>query len=128
MDERTIEILKRFDNSWIETELKYDNLIIDITGFDHLIPLRQFIYQLRQAGEDKYFRLGTSMHSLIFSRSVDFGLRTDQKYIKIEAIGINDFEVIFRDGVKTYREYRINNLNDPKLTKLLRTLKSTLVD
>lgn len=128
MDERTIEILKRFENSWIETKLKYDSLIIDITGFDHLIPLRQFILQLWQLGEEKYFRLGTSMHSLIFSRSVNFGLRIDQKFIKIEVLGMNDYEVVLRDGERTYREYRINDLNDPRLTKLLRTLKNTLVD
>jgi hypothetical protein len=65
---------------------------------------------------------------LILSRSVDFGLRKDQKYLKIETIDANDFEVILRDGGKVYREYRINNLNDYRLTNLLQTLKHTLVD
>jgi hypothetical protein len=64
---------------------------------------------------------------LILSRSVDFGLRKDQKYLKIETIDANDFEVILRDGGKVYREYR-NNLNDYRLTNLLQTLKHTLVD
>ncbi len=128
MDERTKEILNRFEQSWTEIEQKYNRLIVEITGFDHLRPLRQFIYQLRQFGEEKHFRLGTSMHSLIFSRSVDFGLRSDQKYIKIEVIAPNEYEVILRDGEKIYREYRIHNLKDPRLTKLLLTLKDTLVD
>ena len=128
MDERTIEILNRFSKSWAETENRYDDLIYNYEGFERLKPLRHFILTLKEKGEDKYFRLGTSMHTLVISRSVNHGLRTDQKHLKIEAIDINDFEVIFRDGDKVYREYRIKSLDDIKLTNLLQTLKHTLVD
>lgn len=78
-------------------------------------------------GQDEHFRAGTSMHNLMISRSVNNGLRLDQKYIKLEIFD-NGFEVVFRDGEKIYRSYKIENLKDPKLLKLLKTLESTLVD
>ena len=128
MDERTAEILDRFIKSWSDTEKFYDDLITNYRGLEKLKPLRQYISALIQQGEDKYFRAGTSLHMLILSRSVDFGLRKDQKYLKIETIDANDFEVILRNGKEVYQEYRINNLNDYRLTNLLQTLKHTLVD
>ena len=91
-------------------------------------PLRCFISKLRLDGEDKFFRIGTSIHILIISRSVDFGLRRDQKFIKINVIDFDDFEIIMSDAEKVYREYRINNLKDIRLLKLLQTLKDTLID
>jgi len=65
MDDRTAEILKRFDESWIQTEAFYDR---------------------------------------------------------------NDFEVTMRDGEKLYRQYRVNQLKDAQVSKLLQTLKSVLID
>jgi hypothetical protein len=127
MDERTSEIIKRFNKSWAETEKFYDNLIGHYPGFERLKPIRQFIAILKQNGEDKFFRLGTSMHVLIISRSVDHGLRRDQKHIKIEAYD-DKFEVIMRDGDKVYRQYMVDSLNDIRVAKLLRTLKDTLID
>lgn len=127
MDNRTNEILIRFDKSWTETEQSFDDLINNYSGFDRLGFLREFISELRKNGEDKFFRLGTSMHTLIISRSVNFGLRLDQKHIKIEAFN-DKYEVIFQDGEKVYRKYTVNNLNDNRITKLLQTLKNTLVD
>jgi hypothetical protein len=128
MDDRTTEILKRFSSSWTETENRFDELINNYQGFERLVPLRHFISSLKQKGEDKYFRLGTSMHTLVISRSVNHGLRLDQKHIKIETVNPNDFEIIFRDGDKIFREYRTNSLEDIRLTNLLQTLKHTLVD
>jgi hypothetical protein len=128
MERRTEEIKNRFEASWSETELFYDDLIKNYTGFDRLVPLRQFINKLRKKGKFKYFRLGTSMHTLVISRSVDRGLRLDQKHIKIEAIKTDDFEVTLRDGDKSYCEFRIKDLEDDRITKLLKTLKDTLVD
>jgi hypothetical protein len=128
MNTRTDEIIKRFKDSWTETESFYDDLIKNHSGFDHLRPLRQFITDLRDNEEFNHFRLGTSVHFLIISRSVNHGLRTDQKNIKIEAISTDDFEVILRDGEKMYRQFRIKTFDDIRLTKLLRTLKDTLVD
>ncbi len=128
MDERTTEILNRFKKSWIDTEKFYDDLINNYSGWEKLKPLRQYISELKQQGEDKFFRAGTSIHIFILSRSVDFGLRKDQKYLKIDTIDMNDFEVSLLDGEKIYREYRVNNLNDQRIINLLQTLKHTLVD
>jgi len=99
MDERTTEIQRRFKNSWTETEVVYSNLIDNYPGFERLKPVKQFIQTLKQNGGDIIFRLGTSLHILVISRSVNLGLRTDQKHIKIDAYD-NKFEVIFRDVTK----------------------------
>ena len=128
MDVRTDEIVNRFKDSWTKTESFYDDLIKNYPGFERLKPVRQFISQLRDNEEFNNFRLGTSMHTLVISRSVDHGLRRDQKYIKIETFDNSDFEVTFRDGDKTYRKYIIKNLGDTRLIKLLDTLRDTLVD
>ena len=128
MDERTSEILTRFKKSWATTKDFYDKLIANYPGWNKLIPLRTFIEALEEKGKDNYFRLGTSVDRLIISRSVDHGLRVDQKYILIETISSNDFEVTLRDGEKTYRQYRISDLRDERLNTLLKTLKHTLVD
>jgi hypothetical protein len=128
MDERTTEILQRFKSSWVSTKDFYDKLITGYPGWDKLRPLRTFIDTLEENGADNYFRIGTSVDRLLISRSVDHGLRVDQKYIIIETININDFGVTLRDGDKIYRQYRIKDLNDERLEKLLKTLKHTLAD
>lgn len=127
MDERTKDIIKRFSDSWTETEKFFDDLIANYPGFERLKPIRQFIETLKQNGEDKFFRLGTSFHILLISRSVNHGLRLDQKHIKIDACD-SKFEVILRDGDKVYRQYIVESLDDLRVTKLLRTLKDTLID
>lgn len=68
------------------------------------------------------------MYYLVISRSVEHGLRSDQKSIFIDPINADDYEVILRDGEKIYRKYRISNLEDHRLTSLLETLRHTLVD
>jgi len=127
MNSRTEEIINRFEKSWTETYDRYEMLIKN-GGFDKWIPIRDLISEMKENGEWKYFRIGTSMFTLIFSRSVEFRLRTDQKHVKIETLDFNDYEITMRDGDKLYREYRITDLKDEKLTKLLNTLKNTLVD
>ena len=128
MKKRTEEIINRFKKSWTETE-DFLDMLIETGNFESLISIRNFIKELKNKGKWKSFRLGTSMHSVMFSRSVDFGLRDDQKYIKIEAINHGrEFEILFRDAKKTYREYIITDLNDIKLKKLFATLEKTLVD
>ncbi len=82
----------------------------------------------KKSGDTLDLGLGTSMHTLLFSRSIDFGLRTDQKYVSIETIDIDKYEIKLKDGIKTYRTYRISDLNDVQLHKLLQILKKTLVD
>jgi hypothetical protein len=126
MDERTTEILNRFNESWIEVENFFDDLIKN-HAFEQLKPVMQFMQKLKQNGEHKHFRLGTSVHTLVISRSVDHGLRKDQKCIKIDSYG-DQFEVIFVDGLVICRRYIVDTLDDVRVTKLLRTLKSTLID
>ncbi len=127
MNSRTEEIINRFEKSWTETYDRYE-MLINNGGFDKWIPIHDLISEMKENGEWKYFRIGTSMFTLIFSRSVEFRLRTDQKHVKIETLDFNDYEITMRDGDKLYREYRITDLKDEKLTKLLNTLKNTLVD
>lgn len=126
MDERTTEILKRFTDSWSETEKFYDDLVDNYSGFGRLKPVRNFIRTLKQSGENKFFRLGTSVHLLIMSRSVEHGLREDQKRIIIDAYD-DKFEVTLCDGNKIYRQYTVDSLSDKKVSKLIETLKDTLV-
>jgi len=126
MDRRSKEIVTRFQKSWVETEDFYRTLLDG--GFDHLKPVRELIHALKNKGEDKHFRIGTSMYRLIFSRSIDFGLRLDQKSVCVDTVGNKDYEIEFWDGQTSHRKYSITDLNDPRLTKLLEVLKSTLVD
>ncbi|WOD43099.1 hypothetical protein [Hwangdonia lutea] len=126
MDSRTKEIIFRFEKSWNDTEKIFDMLLEN--GFERLKPVREFITELKKKEENHNFRIGTSMYRLIFSRSIEHGLRDDQKLLIIDTLDKNDYEVILRDGFKKYRKYRVNDLNDPKLTKLLETLKGTLID
>jgi len=128
MDSRTEEILKRFKESWDQTEARFDGLIESDDWFRRLMPIRAFISKIKGEGYANHFRLGTSMHALLLSRSVNFGLRIEQKRIKIESVDVNDFEVALSDGDKIYRQYRLRDLNDERISKLLKTLKSTLVD
>lgn len=128
MDARTNKIINRFKDSWINTESFYDDLINNYPGFERLKPLRKFILKLKDDNEFNNFRLGTSMHTLVISRSVDHGLRKDQKHIKIESLSEDDFEVVMMDGEKKYREFRIKNFEDQRLNKLLKILSDTLVD
>lgn len=128
MDDRTREILNRFDASWVQTKACFDDLIGNHKGFERLIPVRAFIARLEQSGGKEVYRLGTSIHMLIISRSVDHGLRTDQKYIRIQAHDENNFEVTMHDGEKMYRQYRVRDLNDSRIIKLFQTLKQVLID
>jgi hypothetical protein len=128
MDQRTTEILQQFDASWRQTRAIFEELITSYDGFERLIPVREFIDEMEQAGGKELYRLGTSIHMLIISRSVNHGLRADQKFIRIEAFATNSFEVLLGDGDRIYRTYRVKDLRDARIAKLLQTLKETLVD
>ena len=127
MNHREKEILSRFEVSWTETETYFDELIANYPGFDRLKAVRKFITDLRNKGEHKFFRLGTSIHVLLISRSVNGGLRSDQKRIKINALD-DRFNVLLADGNQVYREYIVEELDDTRVIRLLETLKDTLVD
>jgi hypothetical protein len=128
MDDRTKEILNRFNTSWDETEERYEDLINSHEGFERLKPILHFIKKLRSNGENSHFRIGTAMHALMFSRSVNFGLRDDQKSLSIEAMFGGGYEVIFKEGSKIYRQYNMNTFVEETIMKLLATLKRTLID
>lgn len=124
--DRTEVILSQFANSWIETESHFRDLL-EKHGWKKLKPILLFIEELKGDGADKFFRIGSSVGRLLISRSVNHGLRRDQKFITIETYD-NKFGVTLSDGYKTYREYTLYELNDPRLINLLKTLKHTLVD
>ena len=126
MNNQNLEITSRFEKSWNETEKFFDMLLEN--GFERLIPLREFISKLKAKGENQHFRIGTSLYRLIFSRSIEHGLRDDQKQLIIDTLDKNDYKIIFRDGYKKYKEYRISDLNEVRLIKLLETLKGSIAD
>ena len=132
MDNRAEEIIRQFEKSWAETESFYRDLLENYEGFGFVEPILELIKKMIDSGESKNFRIGTSMHTLVISRSVDHGLRKDQKEIRIERI--NDlkngfeYEVIMRDGGKRYREYVVTDLSDERVMKLIKTLKGILID
>jgi len=128
IDNRTQEILKLFQSSWIETKARFIDLLLN-HNFEARFtqPFIDFIDQMIENGEDKFFRAGTFMHDLSISRSVSPRLRNDQKYIRIE-ICEDDFIVALNEGKKEYRSYRIKTFQDEKFINLLETLKHTLVD
>jgi hypothetical protein len=128
MDERTAVIIDQFEISWKVTLADYNQLIEKYTGFDHLIPLRDFIVKLKSEGADRHFRLGKSMVDLMFSRSVDHGLRDDQKCVRLAFLGPDLYNLQLSDRNQVYRAYRIESLEDERVGKLLETLRETLVD
>ena len=121
------EIQNRFKESWIITEKFYNNLIDSYPGFNRLIPVYIFIQKLRDAGQDKYFRLGSYNNHLIFSRAIDSELRANQKFLKLEAKD-DYYEITLKDATKMYRQYKIKDLEDSRLTGLFEILKELLID
>ena len=128
MKDRTTEILKRFQTSWNETEAFFRDLYENYEGFGFVKEILELIEELRKEGKNSCFRLGTSIHYLVISRSVDHGLRRDQKCIRIESIEDAGFKVVLRDGDKVYREYQMIDLKNEKLKRLIKTLENTLID
>ena len=132
MDNRTEEIIRRFEESWTETESFYRDLLENYDGFSFVEPILELIRKMQDSGESKNFRIGTSMHTLVISRSVVHGLRNDQKEIRIERIdNLKDgfeYEVVMLQGGKRYREYRVSDLSDERVMKLIKSLKGTLID
>lgn len=128
MEARSAEIVARFQESWVKTEQWYEGLVSNHVGFEPLRPILALLARLKAEGASDRFRVGTSMHDLIFSRSVDHGLRDDQKCVKVMWVGGSDFEIVMSDRFKRYREYRVSDLNDERVSRLLKTLEDTLVD
>jgi len=126
MDARSEKIVELFQKSWDDTEKWYIDRL-ESYG-EHYKPLLDFISMFRKSGEDRFFRAGTSMSILIISRSVAFGIREDQKFVSIDVVNPNIYEIKLREPHKTYREFRISTLDDPRLFRVLKTLKETLVN
>ena len=126
MQDRTEAILNLFADSWTETA-NFFRALIDVHGWRRKEAVLKFIEDRKNSGDDQLFRIGTSVDGLLISRSINNGLRKDQKFIRIDTYD-NKFNVVLRDGEKTYREYLLDDLHDPKLIALLNTLKHTLAD
>lgn len=126
MDESMQEISDRFIKSWSATQDYYEELI-NQPGFNHLIPLYLFIQKLSKAGENKNFRLGTSMQNIIFSRSIEADPELNKKYLKIKALD-SSFVITLKEGKKMLREYIIKDLDDERLRDLLQQLKDISID
>lgn len=134
MDPRTTEILNQFTKSWDDTEAHYD-MLSQYDGWDFLKELRSFITELRKQNFEEKFRIGTSMHRLIFSRSVDHGLRKDQKQLVIDAFKNGSYDILFYDFtapgdlIRKYDEFRTTELTENKrLMNALNKLANTVVD
>lgn len=121
------EIQNLFKESWTLTEKFYNNLIDSYPGFNRLIPVYIFIQKLQVEGQNRYFRLGTYNNHLIFSRAICPELRADQKCLKLEAKD-DFFEITLKDANKMYRQYKIKDLEDSRLTGLFEILKETPID
>ena len=121
------EISKRFAQSWADTEKQYAQWVDEYDGFNFLVPLYLYIQRMRKAGEDRFFRLGTSKRNLFFSRSTESVLETDQQFLEVEARE-NSFIVTLKDTKKMYRQYTIKELDDERLTGLLQIVKDMLVE
>ncbi|MES2278718.1 MAG: hypothetical protein V4592_21995 [Bacteroidota bacterium] len=128
MDARTEKIVNSFQSSWLETLAWYNEHIDNYPAWERYIPVKKLIEDFIKNGEDRFFYAKTSHSTLLVSRSVDGGLREDQKFVSIDVINPGVFEIKLREPLKTYREFRIGSLDDPRLLKVLKTLKETLVD
>lgn len=134
MKKRTETIQKIFENSWSETVEFYDDLLTNRQWY-FLIELRTFLSELQYLGYDRKFRIGTSIHRLIFSRSIDHGLRVDQKQILIEPYPNGKYDIRFYDftspgdKIRTYDDFITDKLTGNKrLLNNLNKLSHTLVD
>lgn len=116
------ETIKEFHKSWKSTEAYYGTLINTDSGFEHFIPLYLFIQKLRAEGMENDFRLSTAMQQLVFSRSINDELRTDQKSIKLKVME-DSYEITLLNGKKMSKQYTIKELEDDRFNDLLITLK-----
>ena len=125
MDSRTDDIISRFRASWEQTE----NWFVRFAAQQEALnPLLDLIRQLKSKGMNEYFRIGSSMYTLLISRSMEYGLRPDQKAVWVRLSEEGGFEVTLKDQFKKYGTYRVRDLNDPEVIGLLRTLQDTQVD
>ncbi|OEK03448.1 hypothetical protein BFP97_18830 [Roseivirga sp. 4D4] len=134
MDKRTEKIREIFENSWNETIKMYDDLL-SYDQWKFLAELRCFLDELQNSGFNNEFRIGTSVNRLIFSRSVDHGLRVDQKQILIEPYSNGKYDIKFfdfsspGDVIRIYDEFTTDKLTGNKrLLNNLNKLRNTLVD
>jgi hypothetical protein len=87
---------------------------------------RRLIANMREAGYDKVLRAGTSMWTLMVSRSRRHGLRDDQPWIAF-AIGDDDMDVtVSIDGVETFSGLEI--AFTPRVDAMLKRLAEKEID
>ena len=126
MIQNTSEVEKLFQISWEDTLRTFK--LFDKGGFKELKPVKTLIEDLIEKGENKNLRLGTTLYDLIFSRSLENGLRLGQNRIRISTVDENQYRVIYSDGIVKKLEFSISDLSDERLRKLLNTLKETKID
>lgn len=134
MDARTEIIQQLFEDSWKSTLEIYDDLLT-VGSWFFLNELRTFICELYNQSFNKKFRIGTSMERLIFSRSVEHGLRPDQKRVLIEPFSNERYHIRFYDfntpgdRIQVFDEFTTENLSGNKrLLNNLTKLSNVLVD
>lgn len=126
MDHHTSEVEKLFQISWEETLRRFE--LFDKGGFEKLRPVKTLIEDLIEIGENKNLRLGTSLYDLIFSRSIENGLRSGQHRIRLSVVEENEYNLTYSDGMVKQHDFKFSDLKDERLIYLLNTLKGIKID
>lgn len=123
-----VNIEADFVKSWDETEEFYSDLFSH-GGWNYVKPIMPVIRHLRSLGYDKTLRAGTSLYTLVLSRSRNWGLREDQHFLAIEPKIQHDFIVWYADGSNPAEKLRAGNLiGDDTFRILLNQLSSQPID
>jgi hypothetical protein len=92
------------ENTETEFILSWDNIANTFSQFDldRKDDILTLIRKMRSKNFDRTLRAGSSLFSLVLSRSRRFGLRPDQKKISFEFIFIQDrtMDITDKNGVK----------------------------
>jgi len=93
-DEERKEIEAEFLESWYGIQQSYSGEIFTIRWIwiRNILPL---IKIFRERGYDRQFRAGTSMATLMISRSREYGLRRDQPFLAFDMLEDGGMRVTF---------------------------------
>jgi hypothetical protein len=80
-DQSSIE--QKFSESWDEIEQFYTTFF-DLPDWQYLKPIAGLISDLRSRGYDKQFRAGQALTWFVLSRSQEWGLRSEQPFLRID--------------------------------------------
>lgn len=106
---------EKFIKSWDEAERFYAG--IQIVRKEEILGL---IRLLRSKGFDKSLRAGTSLFSLVLSRSIQHGLRPEQRHLAISFVFIKSvMEVRTWHETKNFDEIAYYDYIDARLKQLV---------